>query len=221
MRLLPSSAIRQFHEKSCDAQCKLLLQNIKVRGSAMAISDWPEDDRPREKLLAKGPGTLSDAELLAIFLRTGPKGKSAVDLAGRCLKIWFPGWPYRRQSRCILHCPRPGAARSTHNCKLPPNSSGERWLLNEIGHQLEFTDGRSRLLRLSIQNRQVEVFVGLFLDAQNHVIAVEELFSGTLTQTSVFPRGSRQTGTASQCSRIIFAHNHPQEWLNPVMPTKP
>src|SRR5712675_494087 len=81
MRLLLRSAIPQVYQKALAKQCKLLLQNIKARGSPMAISDWPQDDRPREKLLAKGPGSLSDAELLAIFLRTGTKGKSAVDLA--------------------------------------------------------------------------------------------------------------------------------------------
>ena len=182
----------------------------------MAISDWPEDDRPREKLLAKGPGTLSDAELLAIFLRTGTKGKSAVDLA-RALLAKFGSLAALIGASHDAFCTVPGLGGAKYAQLQAATELTRRALAAEMksGINLSSPTAVRDFLRLSIQNRQVEVFVGLFLDAQNHVIAIEELFSGTLTQTSVFPREVVRRALHHNAAGIIFAHNHPSGVAEP------
>jgi len=182
----------------------------------MAISDWPEDDRPREKLLAKGPGTLSDAELLAIFLRTGTKGKSAVDLARALLKK-FGSLAGLIGASHDAFCTVPGLGGAKYAQLQAATELTRRALAAEMksGINLSSPTAVRDFLRLSIQNRQVEVFVGLFLDAQNHVIAVEELFSGTLTQTSVFPREVVRRALHHNAAGVIFAHNHPSGVAEP------
>ena len=182
----------------------------------MAINDWPEDDRPREKLLAKGPGSLSDAELLAIFLRTGTKGKSAVDLA-RALLAKFGSLAGLLGASREAFCAVPGLGNAKYAQLQAATELTRRALAAEMksGINLSSPTTVRDFLRLSIQNRQVEVFVGLFLDAQNRVIAVEELFSGTLTQTSVFPREVVRRALHHNAAGVIFAHNHPSGVAEP------
>ena len=182
----------------------------------MAINDWPEDDRPREKLLAKGPGSLSDAELLAIFLRTGTKGKSAVDLARELLERFGSLAGLLGASREAF-CAVPGLGSAKYAQLRAATELTRRALAAEMksGINLSSPTAVRDFLRLSIQNRQVEVFVGLFLDAQNRVIAVEELFSGTLTQTSVFPREVVRSALHHNAAGVIFAHNHPSGVAEP------
>jgi DNA repair protein RadC len=182
----------------------------------MAIIDWPVDDRPREKLLAKGPGSLSDAELLAIFLRTGTKGKSAVDLA-RSLLARFGSLAgllaAGRDAFCTVH----GLGSAKYAQLQAATELVRRALAAQMksGINLSSPEAVRDYLRLSIQDRQVEIFLGLFLDAQNRVIAVEELFSGTLTQTSVFPREVVRTALHHNAAAVIFAHNHPSGVAEP------
>jgi len=182
----------------------------------MSIHDWPEDDRPREKLLAKGPGSLSDAELLAIFLRTGTKGKSAVDLA-RMLLARFGSLAGLIGASREAFCDIPGLGNAKYAQLQAATELTRRALAAEMksGLNLSSPTAVRDFLRLSIQNRQVEVFVGLFLDAQNRVIAVEELFSGTLTQTSVFPREVVRCALHHNAAGVIFAHNHPSGVAEP------
>jgi DNA repair protein RadC len=182
----------------------------------MAINDWPVDDRPREKLLAKGPGSLSDAELLAIFLRTGTKGKSAVDLA-RALLEKFGSLAGLQAASRETFCAVPGLGSAKYAQLQAATELTRRALAAEMksGINLSSPTAVRDFLRLSIQNRQVEVFVGLFLDAQNRVIAVEELFSGTLTQTSVFPREVVRKALHHNAAGVIFAHNHPSGVAEP------
>ncbi len=182
----------------------------------MAINEWPEDDRPREKLLAKGPGSLSDAEVLAIFLRTGIKGKSAVDLA-RALLAEFGSLAGLRAASREAFCSFPGLGTAKYAQLQAATELTRRVLAAEmkLGINLSSPTAVRDFLRLSIQNRQVEVFVGLFLDAQNQVIAVEELFSGTLTQTSVFPREVVRRALHHNAAGVIFAHNHPSGVAEP------
>ena len=182
----------------------------------MAINEWPEDDRPREKLLAKGPGSLSDAELLAIFLRTGTKGKSAVDLA-RVLIGKFGSLAGLVGASREAFCEIPGLGSAKYAQLHAATELTRRALAAELqeGINLSSPTAVRDFLRLSIQNRQVEVFVGLFLDAQNRVIAVEELFSGTLTQTSVFPREIVRRALHHNAAGVIFAHNHPSGLAEP------
>lgn len=182
----------------------------------MAITDWPEDDRPREKLLMKGAAALSDAELLAIFLRTGIKGASAVDLARQLLaQVGSLGELFGADRKTL------GAIRGFGDAKYVQlkavTEMARRALAAEMkaGVNLSSPTAVRDFLRLQLQHRPVEVFVGLFLDAQNRVIAVEELFSGTLTQTSVFPREVVRRALHYNAAGMIFAHNHPSGVAEP------
>lgn len=182
----------------------------------MAINDWPTDDRPREKLLAKGPGSLSDAELLAIFLRTGTLGKSAVDLA-RALLAKFGSLAGLITARREEFCALPGLGDAKYAQLQAATELTRRALAAEMksGINLSSPAAVRDFLRLSIQSRQIEIFMGLFLDAQNRVIAAEELFSGTLTQTSVFPREVVRKALHYNAAAMIFAHNHPSGVAEP------
>ena len=182
----------------------------------MAITDWPEDDRPREKLLAKGAAGLSDAELLAIFLRTGVKGQSAVDLARVLLKKFGSlGMLIDASERDFCSVPGIGSAKFVQ--LQAATELIRRALAAEMkaGINVSSPAAVRDFLRLSIQGRPVEIFIGLFLDAQNRVIAVEELSSGTLTQTSVFPREVVRLTLHHNAAAVIFAHNHPSGVAEP------
>ncbi len=182
----------------------------------MAIHDWPADDRPREKLLAKGPAGLSDAELLAIFLRTGVKGQSAVDVARVLLKK-FGSLGALIEANELDFCSVPGVGSAKFVQLQAATELIRRALAAEMKSGISVSSPAAvrDFLRLSIQSRPVEVFVGLFLDAQNRVIAVEELFSGTLTQTSVFPREVVRRTLHHNAAAVIFAHNHPSGVAEP------
>ena len=182
----------------------------------MAIADWPVDDRPREKLLAKGADALSDAELLAIFLRTGVSGKSAVDLArgllARCGSL---------SALCAASerdlCELPGMGRAKVAQLQAVLELARRALKEKIasGAALSSPAAVREYLRLKLQALPHEVFVVLFLDAQNRVIEIEELFRGTLTQTSVYPREVVKRALARNAGAVIFAHNHPSGVAEP------
>ena len=182
----------------------------------MAISDWPVDDRPREKLLAKGPAALSDAELLAIFLRTGISGKSAVDLArellARCGSLSALCAASQRNV-----CGLPGMGQAKYAQLQAVIEMARRALKEKItnGNALNSPTAVRDYLRLKLQALPHEVFVALFLDAQNRVIEIEELFRGTLTQTSVYPREVVKRALHHNAGAVIFAHNHPSGVAEP------
>jgi len=182
----------------------------------MGIAEWPADDRPREKLLAKGAEALSDAELVAIFVRTGTRGRSALDLARELLG--------RFGSLAALCAADTVALRATSG--LGAAKSAQLQAVMELARRTlrEKLDRGSALsspqmvrdyLRLKLQDRPHEVFVGVFLDAQNRVLAVEELFRGTLTQTSVYPREVVKRALHHNAAALIFAHNHPSGIAEP------
>jgi DNA repair protein RadC len=155
----------------------------------MAITDWPEGERPREKLLQKGAAALSDAELLAIFLRTGVVGKSAVDLA-RELLIRFGNLTQMFAASEADFCAIHGMGQAKF-VQLQAVLEMSRRALNEEmqrGDALNSPRAVRDYLQLLLGSRPQEVFVVLFLDTQHRVIATEELFHGTLSQTSVYPR---------------------------------
>ncbi len=182
----------------------------------MAITDWPEGERPREKLLERGPSSLSDAELLAIFLRTGVVGKSAVDLA-RELLVRFGSltqlFAAREQEFCDIH----GMGQAKYVQLQAVVEMARRALKEEVDAGDALTSPRAvrEYLQLLLRARQQEVFVALFLDAQHRVIASEELFHGTLTQTSVYPREVVKRALYYNAAALIFAHNHPSGVAEP------
>lgn len=182
----------------------------------MAITDWPEGERPREKLLARGAGALSDAELLAIFLRVGVTGKSAVDLA-RELLAHFGGLNRLFAASQDAFAAFPGMGPAKY-AQLQAVLEMARRALGEamrVGDALNSPAAVRDWLRLRLGGLGHEVFMALFLDAQNRVIEAEELFRGTLTQTSVYPREVVKRALAHNAAGILLAHNHPSGVAEP------
>lgn len=176
----------------------------------MAITDWPEGERPREKLLANGAMALSDAELLAIFLRIGVAGKSAVDLARDLLTrfsslngVFAASLPEIEQVHGM------GVSKFVQLQAIFEMS--RRALLEEMQERDVLTSPQAvrQYLSLKIGALPREVFMIIFLDAQHRVLATEEMFSGTLTQTSVYPREVVKRSLYHNAAAVIFAHNHP------------
>ena len=182
----------------------------------MAITDWPLDDRPREKLLAKGPQSLSDAELVAIFLRTGMKGKSAVELA-RTQLARFGSLSALAGAATASFCAEPGLGPAKYAQLQAALEIARRTLREKLdaGAALSAPQTVRDYLRLMLHGRPHEVFVAVFLDAQHRVVASEELFRGTLTQTSVYPREIVKRALHFNAAAVIFAHNHPSGVAEP------
>jgi DNA repair protein RadC len=182
----------------------------------MAITDWPLQERPRERLLALGAASLADAELLAILLRTGIKGKSAVDLARQLLgRFGSVSALLEAGSASLAETPGLGSA------KLAQLQAALELVRRALSEELSSRDALSSpravrdYLRLVLAGREQEVFVVLLLDAQHRVIASEELFHGTLTQTSVYPREVVKCALKHNAAAVIFAHNHPSGVAEP------
>ncbi len=182
----------------------------------MSIRDWPADDRPREKLLGKGVEALSDAELVAIFLRTGTRGRSAVELAREVLDRCGSVSGLLAASQQAF-CAIPGLGDAKYAQLRAVLEMGRRALREKLdrGAALSSPQAVRDYLRLKLHGLAHEVFVGVFLDAQNRVLAVEELFRGTLTQTSVFPREIVKRALHYNAAATIFAHNHPSGVAEP------
>ncbi|ADE10991.1 RadC family protein [Sideroxydans lithotrophicus] len=182
----------------------------------MAITDWAEGERPREKLLQRGAAALSDAELLAIFLRTGVVGMSAVDLA-RDLLVRFGSltrmFAASEKDFCDIH----GMGRAKFVQLQAVVEMSRRALREEMqsGDVLNSPRAVREYLQLLLRSRQQEVFVAIFVDAQHRVICAEELFQGTLTQTSVYPREVVKRALHHNAAALIFAHNHPSGVAEP------
>jgi DNA repair protein RadC len=183
----------------------------------MAIRDWPAAERPRERLIQQGPAALSDAELLAIFLRVGSRGKTAVDLA-RELLAGFDGDLARLAgtgAKELASLPGIGPAKAAQlaaTLELARRAlTGSLKLTDALGSPKAVRDW----LRLSLGTRPHEVFMALWLDAQNRLIAAEELFRGTLTQTSVYPREVAKSALRHNAGAVILAHNHPSGLAEP------
>ena len=182
----------------------------------MRIADWPQDERPRERLLKHGAAALSEAELLAIFLRTGIVGTSAVDL-GRELIRHFGG--LRRLLGATLD--EISAVRGLGPAKFAQLQAVVEMTRRALSEQMTERDAMSSpravrdFLVLTLGGRASEVFLGMFLDAQNRLLASEELFRGTLTQTSVYPREVVKAALRHNAAAMIFAHNHPSGVAEP------
>ncbi|MGB5080575.1 MAG: DNA repair protein RadC [Burkholderiales bacterium] len=182
----------------------------------MAITDWPLKERPRERLLALGAVSLADAELLAILLRTGARGKSAVDVARELLGR-FGSVTALLEAEPAKLAGTPGLG----NAKLAHLQAALELARRALKEELSTRDALSSpravrdYLRLSLAGRDHEVFVVLLLDAQHRATAFEELFRGTLTQTSVYPREVVKCALKHNAAAVIFAHNHPSGIAEP------
>ena len=183
----------------------------------MAITDWPEMERPRERLLARGAQALSDAELLAIFLRVGVKGKSAVDLARELLAHFDGRLSDLAQSSAVELSKLPG---------MGPAKATQLMAVLELARRALSEDMRIRdllgspqavrdWLRLKLASLEYEVFAVLWLDNQNRLIKYDELFRGTLAQTSVYPREVVKQALQHNAAAAILVHNHPSGIAEP------
>lgn len=182
----------------------------------MAITDWPEDERPREKLLDRGAAALSDAELLALFLRVGIRGKSAVDLA-RDLLLRFGSLTRLCAASRTEFAAIPGMGVAKY-AQLQAVMELARRALSEQMSDADVFESPSAVrdwLRLRIGSLPHEVFYVLLLDARNRLIDAVELFRGTLTQTSVYPREVVKLALGCNCAAVILAHNHPSGACEP------
>jgi DNA repair protein RadC len=181
----------------------------------MAISDWPVAERPRERLLAKGASILSDAELLAVLLRTGLRGKSAVELARELLEQFngltglFSAGDELAKVKGLGEAKR---AQFAAALELARRSIEEKL---QSGAALTSPGAVRDYLRLALGGKLHEVFVCIWLDAQHRVIKFDEPFRGTLTQTSVYPREIVKAALKANAAAVIFAHNHPSGAAQP------
>ena len=184
----------------------------------MAITDWNPEDRPREKLLNRGAATLSDAELLAIFLRTGVKGRSAVDLA-RDLIDEFGGLRglLRADQKAFCEAKGLGAAKYT---QLAAVMEMARRNLDETlrrGDALESPEQTAGYLAMHLREKTREVFAALFLDNRHRVIAYEELFQGTVDGAQIHAREVVKRALELNACALIVAHNHPSGISEPSL----
>ena len=180
----------------------------------MAICDWEASERPRERLLAHGPGVLTDAELVAVLLRTGIRGKNAVELARELLKR-YDGVTRMLEATDLQSIKGLGPAKRAQFAaavELARRSLEER--LKESS-ALTSPGAVRDYLRLKLGRREEEVFVCIWLDAQHRVIDIDPAFIGTLTQTSVYPREIVKKALARNAAAVIFAHNHPSGVAQP------
>jgi DNA repair protein RadC len=182
----------------------------------MAITDWPEEQRPRERLIRHGPQALSDAELLAVFLRVGVTGKSAVDL-GRDMVGHFGSlnglFSATLTDFSSLNGLGPAKfAQLQAVLELARRAIGEEL---QAGVTLSSPQAVKQYLQLLLGSKPYESFAVLFLDVKNRLIATEELFRGTLTHTSVYPREVVKAALSHNAAGIILAHNHPSGTSEP------
>lgn len=176
----------------------------------MGINTWPEDERPREKLLQKGPAALTNAELLAIFLRTGVAGKSAVDLA-RELLVSFGSLKALLGADRVHFCQGLGLGDAKYAQLQAVMEMARRYFTEVLqqGDALTSPEITKAYLNAQLRGYPFEVFACLFLDNQHRVIQWEELFRGTIDSASVYPREVVKRALHHNAAAVIFAHNHP------------
>lgn len=182
----------------------------------MAIKDWPEGERPREKMLSLGPQALSDAELLAIFLRTGVTGYSAVDLARQLLKD-FGGLRPLLDADQNAFCEGKGLGPAKFTQLQAVLEMSRRHFEQKMQRENALNnpnDTRQYLLQ-KLRDYPSEVFGALLLDSQNRVIRYDHLFFGGLNNTAVYPREIIKHVLKHNAAAVIFAHNHPSGVAEP------
>ncbi len=179
----------------------------------MSISSWPPMERPREKLLAAGAGSLSDAELLAVFLQTGIKGKTALELA-RDLLLNF-GSLISANYKELCSQPGIGVAKAAGLAAMKELSLRQMMEGLKSRDILTSSAATRDYLRARFKNCESEVFSCLFLNNQHHVMELEELFRGTIDGAAVYPREVVKRALYHNAAAVIFAHNHPSGIAEP------
>jgi DNA repair protein RadC len=181
----------------------------------MSIKDLPAEARPREKLLARGPQALSDVELLAILLRTGMVGKNVFQLAEELLGTNGIAGLLQATAQSLKLVKGLGPAKQAE--LLAVFEMARRALSQQLKERQAFQtpDAVKHYLQLQLAHKNHEVFAVLFLDSQNRMIAMEELFRGTLSQTSVYPREVVMRALHHQAAAVVLAHNHPSGSVQP------
>ena len=182
----------------------------------MKIHHWPENDRPREKLIQFGAQTLSDTELLAILINSGTKHKSAVELARQAMsEFGGPRGLFLANKKQFL------AKQGLGVAKFALVQAGKelfkRSMVEEVKETASFTcaDSASDYLRAQLSENQREVFAMLMLDSQHQLIAYREMFKGTINSAAVYPRELVKQAIADNAAAVILAHNHPSGVAEP------
>jgi DNA repair protein RadC len=183
----------------------------------MTLLDLPADSRPREKLLARGAAALSDTELLALLLRTGLAGKGVMTLAQELVET-FGGLAglLHTDARALGRIKGLGGPAKRSQLvavlELARRAMAEQMRARQV---LDTPEALSHYLQLHLAHRGHEVFAVLFLDAQHRMIALEEMFRGTLAETSVYPREVLVRALYHQAAAVVLAHNHPTGLVRP------
>lgn len=182
----------------------------------MAIRDWPQTERPREKLLHHGAGSLSDAELLAIFIQTGTAGHSAVQVARDALAT-FGGLSALLAAERQTFCRTRGLGDARYSTLQAALEISRRnvFATNLQGDVLSSPEHVRHYLSLHLTGLGHEVFSALFLDNRHRVIEYRELFRGTIDSAAVYPREVVKRCLSSNAAAVIFAHNHPSGVAEP------
>ena len=181
----------------------------------MSIKDLPAEARPREKLLARGPQALSDVELLAILLRTGMAGKNVFQLSEELLGPDGIAGLLQATAQSLQLVKGLGPAKQAE--LLAVFELARRALSQRLKEREAFQTPNAvkQYLQLQLAHKNHEVFAVLFLDSQNRMLAMEELFRGTLSQTSVYPREVVMRALHHQAAAVVLSHNHPSGSVQP------
>lgn len=187
----------------------------------MSIKNWPANERPREKLLEKGSAVLTDAELLAIFLRTGIKGKTAVDLAKELLSE-FGSLHALLKADETQFCEGKGLGSAKYAQLQAVLEMAKRHYIEILEKEDPLTspEATRAYLKAQLRGYSYEVFACLFLDNKNCIIKLEELFKGTIDGASVYPREVAKRALFHNAASVIFAHNHPSGDTQPSQADK-
>lgn len=182
----------------------------------MPITDWPLAERPREKLMARGAHALSDAELLAIFIGSGVRGRTALDLA-RDILARFGGLRALLSAKKDAVCDCAGLGEARFVALQAALEIGRRHLDESLrrGEIFSTADDTKRYLQARLRDREQEVFCCMFLDNRHRLLAFEELFIGTFNGAAVYPREVVKRALSHNAAATIFAHNHPSGVAEP------
>jgi DNA repair protein RadC len=187
----------------------------------MPISDWPLEDRPREKLLKNGEQALTDAELIAIFIKTGTRGKTALDIARELLMEYGSLKKLLRSPKQRL-MQKSGMGNAKYAALKAAVELGRRYLIERLpqGEILNNSRATQQFLADRLRDHANEVFACLFMDNHFKLLGFEELFQGTIHSATIYPREIVRRGLALNAAKIILAHNHPSGYARPSQADK-